>query len=413
MRQSRRWVLASGAASVLAGCGISDPAPRNLRARAVDPGLRPQRNPGYDAWVAAFRGRAQARGVSAQTLNAAFRGTGYLPGVVDRDRNQTEFTRTLEDYLAITASDTKVSLGRAAFARHRALLTQIEDSYGVPAEIVAAIWGLESQFGARMGDIPVVSATSTLAYDGRRGAFFEKQLMAALRIVQNGDIHASRMTGSWAGAMGHTQFIPTTFDAYAVDFRGDGQRDIWSADPTDALASVGNYLSKSGWRRGQDWGLEVRLASTDIATGRGTTRSVADWAAAGVRPARGGALPDHGPASVLIPSGANGPGFLVFRNFSTILRYNNSEKYALGVGHLSDRLSGAPGLVAGFPPDAYGFTIDDRKALQRGLNAAGFDAGDPDGVFGKKTDAAIRAFQRAQSLPVTGEPSLSLLKRVA
>ncbi|MEC3860956.1 lytic murein transglycosylase [Mesobacterium sp. TK19101] len=412
MTYSRRWILAGGATALLAGCGggVTAPAPR---APVVDPGLRPQRNPGYDAWVAAFRNRAQARGITVQTLNAAFRGTGFLPGVVERDRNQTEFTRTLEDYLAITASEAKVSLGRAAFARHRALLAQVEDRYGVPAEIVAAVWGLESQFGTRMGDIPVVSATSTLAYDGRRGAFFERQLMAALRILQNGDIPANRMTGSWAGAMGHTQFIPTTFEAYAVDFRGDGHRDIWSADPTDALASVGNYLSKSGWRRGQGWGLEVRLASADLPTGRGTTRSVADWAAAGVRPARGGALPDHGPASVLLPSGADGPAFLVFRNFSTILRYNNSEKYALGVGHLSDRLSGAPGLAAGFPPDVHGLTIDDRKALQRGLNAAGFDAGDPDGVFGKKTEAAIRAFQRAKGLPVTGTPSRALLALVA
>ena len=200
--------------------------------------LQPVRNANYDAWVRGFRARAANQGISQSTLDAGFRGAGYLPGVVKRDRNQTEFNRTLEDYLAIAASDERVTKGRAAFARHRGTLSAIEAKYGVPAQIVAAIWGLESFFGERRGDVSVVAATSTLAFDGRRGQFFEEQLIAALRILQSGDISAQDLKGSWAGAMGHTQFIPTSYQSFAVDFTGDGRRDIWSDDPTDALAST-------------------------------------------------------------------------------------------------------------------------------------------------------------------------------
>ncbi|MDQ2089914.1 lytic murein transglycosylase [Marimonas arenosa] len=390
------------------------PSPSRRSGPTVDPMLRPQPNAGYDAWVTAFRDRALAQGISPGTLSAAFRGAGYLPGVVERDRKQTEFTRTLQDYLAIMASDEQVATGRRAFAARRALLGEIEGRFGVPANVVAAIWGVESRYGERRGDIPVISACSTLAYDGRRGGFFEKQLMAALRILQRGDVSAARMTGSWAGAMGHTQFIPTTFEAYAVDFGGDGRRDIWGEDPTDALASAGAYLGRSGWRRGGLWGLEVTLPAGFNAglAGRGVKKAVADWAALGVRPAGGGKLPDHGAGSVLMPAGPGAPAFLVFRNFSVILRYNNSENYAIAVGHLSDRLAGGGPLQGRFGPDRYGLTIEDRKRLQTRLTAAGYDTGGADGVLGKKTEAAIRAYQQANGLPVTGEPSPALLKRL-
>nr|WP_322868131.1 lytic murein transglycosylase [Aquicoccus sp. G2-2]MEA1114364.1 lytic murein transglycosylase [Aquicoccus sp. G2-2] len=383
-------------------------------ASAADPALRPQKNAGYDAWVLAFRPRAEARGISQATFNRAFRSAGFLPGVIERDRNQTEFKRSFEDYMAIMAGDEKVATGRREFAARRKLLGEIEARYGVPAEIVAAIWGVESRFGARRGDIPVISATSTLAYEGRRGVFFEKQLIAALKIIQRGDVSAEQMTGSWAGAMGHTQFIPTTFEAYAVDFRGEGRRDIWGDDPTDALASAAAYLARSGWRKGQLWGLEVRVPSGFNAglAGRGTKKSVADWAALGVVPISGGRLPDHGAGSILLPMGASGPAFLVFRNFSVILRYNNSENYALGVGHLADRLRGAGPLRGRFPPDEFGFSIDERKRLQARLTAAGYDTGGADGVFGKKTENAIRAYQKANGLAVTGEPSQALLRRL-
>ncbi len=339
--------------------------------------LRPVPNAGYDAWVAGFRARAGGYGISKATLDQGFRGAGYLPGVVKRDRNQTEFTRTLEDYLAIAASDERVSKGRVAYARHRATLGALEDRYGVDARIIAAIWGLESFYGERRGNVPVISATSTLAFDGRRGAFFEKQLVAALKIVQKGDITADRMLGSWAGAMGHTQFIPTSYEMFAVDFTGDGRRDIWSEDPSDALASTAAYLSRNGWQRGLKWGREVTGASS------------------------GGRIIQPQPG---------GPRFAVTGNFNAIKRYNNSDSYAIGVGHLSDRIGGAGPLKSGFPPDANGLTKQDRVTLQQRLTARGFDTGGADGVIGSKTEDAIRAYQSSTGQPVTGVPSVQLLR---
>ena len=405
---SRRTILLGLAGTALASCGggVSAPAP--------GASYRVVRNAGYDDWVRGFRSRAASGGISASTLDRAFQGAGYMPEVVEKDRNQTEFSRTLEDYLAIAASDERVSKGRAALARHRSTLSAIESRYGVPANVVTAVWGLESYYGERRGDVPVISALATLAYDGRRGAFYEKQLLAALRILQRGDTSPEAMRGSWAGAMGHTQFIPTTYQAYAVDFTGDGRRDIWSDDPADALASAAAYLNRSGWRRGQPWGLEVALPqgfNMGLA-GRGSKRSTAQWAALGVRRAGGGALPDHGPASLLAPAGAGAPAFLVFRNFSVLLRYNNAEKYGIGIGHLSDRIAGGQPLHGQFPPDAQGMTLADRKALQARLTRAGYDTQGTDGVIGDNTRKAIAAYQRAKGLPVTGAPSQALLRRL-
>jgi len=376
--------------------------------------VTPVANPAFDAWLAGFRPRAAGRGISQATLDRAFRGVGYLPGVIEKDRSQTEFTRTLEDYLAIAASDERIGKGRAALRRQAGTLAAIEARYGVEAEIVTAIWGLESKYGERRGDIPVISALSTLAFDGRRGAFFEGQLIAALKIVQRGDITPARMTGSWAGAMGHTQFIPTSYLAYAVDFTGDGRRDIWSDDPSDALASTAAYLQRSGWRTGQPWGMEVRLPAgfnTGLA-GRGNARGAAAWTALGVTDTAGRPLPNYGSAAILIPQGSRGPAFAAFHNFGVILRYNNAEKYGIGVGHLADRLAGKPPLQAGFPPDAQGMTIDDRKELQRRLTARGFDTQGNDGVIGPNTVDAIRAYQARAGLPVDGAPSLALLQRL-
>jgi len=379
MRATRRFVAFGIAAATLAGCaGAGGPGGAPGAARSAEPEWIPAPNPGFDAWVAGFRGRALAQGVTPATFDRAFASAGYLPAVIERDRNQTEFTRTLEDYLAIAASDERVAKGRAALARHAPTLQAIEARFGVEPQIVVAVWGLESFYGERMGTAPVVASLATLAYDGRRGAFFEGQLVGALKIVQAGDITPERMTGSWAGAMGHTQFIPTSFLAYAVDFNGDGRRDIWGPDPTDALASTAAYLSRSGWRRGQPWGRELLPGE---ATGGGR---------------------------VLTPQ-PGGPSFVVYHNFDVILRYNNSVNYAIGVGHLSDRILGRPPLRGGFPPDAAGLTIEDRRELQRRLTAAGFDTQGADGVIGDKTRAAVRGWQTQAGWPVTGEPSRELL----
>ena len=362
----------------LAACSRPLPVSRSASTPAGLPAdLRPVANSAYDAWVASFRGRAAAQGISQSTLSAAFQGTGYLPGVVTRDRNQTEFSRTLEDYLSIAASEERVQKGRAAFSRHRGTLNAIADRYGVEAEIITAIWGLESFYGERRGDVPVISATSTLAFDGRRGRFFEQQLVAALRIVQNGDVPASRMTGSWAGAMGHTQFIPTSYLQFAVDFTGDGRRDIWSDDPSDALASAAAYLQRNGWTRGLRWGGEV---------GSGV------------------------PSGTVIQPQPGGPRFDTTSNFRVIKRYNNSDAYAIGVGHLADRIGGAGPLRGSFPPDANGLTKADRITLQQRLTAGGFDTQGADGVIGRNTESAIRAYQANRGLPVTGTPSQVLLQ---
>lgn len=372
---NRRAFSAGIGATLLAACsGGSQPssAPAS-RMRAVP-------NAGWDAWVAGFKTRAAAQGISQTTLNRAFQGAGYLPEVIERDRNQVEFKRSLEDYLAIAASDERISTGKQMLARHAATLSQIEAKYGVDKEIVVAVWGLESRYGARRGDVPVISATSTLAYDGRRGAFFEKQLLAALQIIQEGDTSPANMTGSWAGAMGHTQFIPTSYLAYAVDFTGDGRRDIWSEDPADSLASTAAYLARAGWVRGQPWGGEVGTVS-------GT------------------------PVAVLQPQ-MPGPRIAVFRNFQVIKRYNNSDSYAIGVGHLADRIAGGPPFQASFGPDATGLTLQDRKELQRRLTSTGYDTQGADGVIGKNTEAAISAYQQANGLAVTGKPSVALLQRL-
>ncbi|WP_174802468.1 lytic murein transglycosylase [Martelella limonii] len=376
MDLTRRTFSLAAVAALLSACAGSDasdilPAP--------EPAMRTVPNAAYDAWVAGFRSRAASRGISENTLAAAFARSGYTPGVIEQDRNQTEFNRTLEDYLGIAGSDERVAKGRANYARYSNLLQQIEATYGVDANVVVAIWGLESKYGERRGNVPVVSSLSTLAFDGRRGAFFESQLIGAMKIIQNGDISPERMTGSWAGAMGHTQFIPTSYLGYAVDFNGDGRRDIWSDDPTDALASTANYLARAGWRRGEPWGGE-----------EGSPGAVAG----GTR----------------IQPQAGGPVFLVGHNFNVIKRYNNSTNYALGVSYLADRIAGAGPLKARFPDDGYGFNADQRKELQARLNAAGFDAGTPDGVFGNQTRAAITAYQSQYGLPVTGEPSMALLQ---
>lgn len=379
MNPSRRKFVLGLSALSLAACqsslGSNSMSPAS-RPQGLSADLRPAPNRDYTAWVASFRGRAMAQGISETTLDAAFRGAGYLPGVVTRDRNQTEFTRTLEDYLSISASDERVSKGRARLARHGATLNRLEQSYGVDAEIICAIWGLESFYGERKGDIPVISATSTLAFDGRRGSFYEKQLIAALKIIQNGDISAQRMTGSWAGAMGHTQFIPTSYLAFAVDYTGDGRRDIWSDDPTDALASTAAYLQKNGWSRGTKWGRELRPGETAL--------------------------------RVIQPQ-TDGPRFAVTSNFNVIKRYNNSDSYAIGVGHLADRIGGAGPLRTPFPPDRYGLTKDDRIALQSRLSARGFNTGGADGVLGPKTRTAIADYQRSIGVEPTGDPSQDLL----
>lgn len=365
---------------------------------------------GLDKWLVAFRDRALAAGISSATLDA-LNGAEYLPDVVRKDRHQNEFTKTIWDYLDKAVSDDRIAHGQKALTAHAEVLRRIEASYGVDAEIVAAIWGLESAYGAVRGDLPTLHALATLAYDGRRGAFFEGELIAALKILQSGDVAAQGLRGSWAGAMGHTQFMPSSWHAYAVDFTGDGKRDIWGDDPTDALASTAAYLAGKGWVKGAPWGGEVTLPpgfDYDLTTER-VRKPVADWQAMGVRLTGGGDLPDHGLASVLLPGGHRGAAFLIFQNFHVIESYNTADAYVIAVGHLADQLRGRGPILAPWPREERALSFDERVALQRRLTAAGFDTGGIDAKMGPKTIAAIKSFQKARGMVPDGFPSLTVL----
>ena len=371
-------------------------------------------NLAFDRWIAGFRERAMASGIRPDILEAAFGTMRYNADVVNRDRNQSEFTRQIWDYLDSAVSDARVANGRSAFQTHARLLAEIEERYGVEAEVVTAIWGLESAYGTFRGNTPIIEALATLAHDGRRGAFFEEQLLAALRIVQSGDIDPRAMTGSWAGAMGHTQFMPTSYLAHAQDFRGDGKRDIWSDDPTDALASAAAYLAHFGWTKGQPWGVEVRLPKDfDFSqTGARIKKSQAEWAALGIRDLDGRQVPDHGRASILLPAGARGAAFMIFDNFHVIERYNPADAYVIAVGHLSDRIRGAGPLRSEWPREDRNLRFIEKQEMQERLTKAGFDTQGVDGIIGPNTISAIRAFQKIHGLTPDGYASYDVLQRL-
>lgn len=381
---------------------------------AATPVLQTASDAGFDRWLRDFSGRARAQGIRTSTLDAAFRGIAYDPDVIRRDRNQSEFTKTLWQYLDSAVSDSRISNGKKALQENTRVLDAIEARYGVEKEVVVAIWGLESAYGSFRGSNDVIQSLATLAYDGRRGAFFEEQLIAALRILQNGDTSPRNMTGSWAGAMGHTQFIPTSYLAYAVDFDGDGRRDIWADNAVDALASTAAYLQKSGWNKGQPWGVEVKLPrGFDYAeASRSIKRSPAAWAQMGVGDMSGRAVPNHGQASILVPAGAQGAAFMIFDNFKAIERYNAADAYVIGVGHLSDRIKGGPAIRSSWPTDDRALTFAERKEMQQRLTRAGFNTQGVDGRIGPNTIDAVRRYQRAQGLTPDGYASLGLLQRL-
>jgi lytic murein transglycosylase len=388
--------------------------PATLRVAPAGPDLAPRTEAAFRRWVADFRSRALDRGIARATFDAAFRDVRYDPQAVRRDASQAEFTRTIGDYLSSAVSDTRIGTGRAMLREHAALLRRIEARYGVDRHVVLAIWGMESAYGVHRGSSRVIDSMATLAFDGRRRSFFERELVAALQILQAGHTTPAAMRGSWAGAMGHTQFMPSSFNALAVDFTGDGRRDIWGENPADALASTANYLAENGWISGQPWAVEVTLPrGFDFAqSGKQTRRMPSDWARLGVLGTDGRPVRDYGSASVFLPAGAQGPAFLIFRNFAVIARYNPADAYVMGVGHLADRLRGQGPFNASWPDEPRALTRDERAELQRRLTVRGFDTRGIDGRIGPNSMRALRAWQRAAGLVPDGHASLTVLERL-
>ncbi|WP_138924753.1 lytic murein transglycosylase [Sulfitobacter sp. BSw21498] len=366
---------------------------------------------GLQDWLTAFRARALAAGIDGLVFDRAMQTVRYDTEVIRRDRNQSEFTKTIWDYLATATSDLRIANGKKALAEQADALAQIEKRYGVEKEIVTAIWGLESAYGTFRGSDPVLTSLATLAYDGRRRAFFEGELLDSLRILQAGDTTPTQMQGSWAGAMGHTQFMPSSFQLYAEDFTADGKRDIWGDDPRDALASTAAYLKHFGWVSGQPWGVEVQLPDgfDYLLAGRDILKTAEEWTALGVAPVTG-ALEDHGPASLLLPGGAEGAAFLIYTNFAVIERYNSADAYVIGVGHLADRIAGGDPIRHSWPVQDRALSYDERIELQTRLTAQGFDTVKIDAKIGPLTISAVRAFQLSQELLPDGYASLGLLE---
>lgn len=363
----------------------------------------------FQQWLEGFRRYAAGEGVSEATLSKAFDGLRYLERVVELDGYQPEFVRPIWEYLDTAVSSTRINTGREKFADHRDTALQMQQRFGVPAEIIVAIWGIESNYGSNFGDFSTLESLATLAYDGRRRDFARGELLAALRIIDEGDIAADQMKGSWAGAMGHTQFIPSSFEAYAVDGDDDGRRDIWGSIP-DVMASTANYLDKAGWQTGQPWGVEIRLPEGfDYA--QTERRSSAEWHSQGVQ-AQQGELPDFDSAAIVIPAGADGPAFLVGANFRAILRYNNATSYALAVATLGDAIAGRDGIQHEWPRGQATLTRDDVQELQRELNRTGYSAGGADGVMGPNTRQGLRNFQRDQGLIPDGFATQQLLEHL-
>ncbi len=369
-------------------------------------------DPAVAQWLRGFRARAEAEGIAHATLDTAFADLQIDPDILDHENNQPEFSRPIWAYLDNAVSESRISDGRAMLREYRSTLDEIEARYGVEREVVIAIWGMESAYGALRGTKPIIPSLTALAMGSRRAGFYEAQLIGALRILQAGDVQPAQMTGSWAGAMGHTQFIPTSYLEFAVDFRGDGRRDIWSDDPTDALASTAAYLARQGWQSGQPWGVEVRIPSGFDPRLANTSRDVGDWAQLGVRAQRGAQLPGSGEATLMFPAGSQGPALLAFRNFRVIKRYNNADAYAIGVGHLADRLGGGGAIVADWPRDDRPLARSEREELQRLLQRAGLYRGAIDGHVGSGTLAAVRDWQAANGLAPDGYVSLALLERM-
>jgi len=357
---------------------------------------------------------AERRGVSRALFEANVAGLTPDLRIMDLLDAQPEFTKSFWDYLDILVNEDRIQNGRAILAQHRATFDAVEKAYGVDRHFIAAIWGVESNYGTQIGERSVIRSTATLACIGRRQDYFREEFLSALEILARGDVKADHLKGSWAGAFGPTQFMPTSFKRYAVDFDGDGRRDVVDSVP-DVIASTANNLKKDGWVTGQTWGYEVVVPKgfNFMLADRSRVMSVQEWERVGIRRAGGKAFPRADDrAYLLVPAGAQGPGFLMLQNFRVIMKYNPAEAYALAIGHLADRLRGGEPLVQAWPRQERVLTRAERYELQQHLSARGYDVGEPDGRLGGKTRNALRQFQWSVGHVPDGFASAAILERL-
>ncbi|MEO0961184.1 MAG: lytic murein transglycosylase [Pseudomonadota bacterium] len=368
------------------------------------------------AWLTGFRRDALAEGITSSTFNRAFQGISLDVKVLELNQKQPEFVRPIWGYLGSALSDKRKADGAEQLRANRKLFDRLEERYGVEREVLAAIWGLETHYGSYMGSRSVIRSLTTLAFEGRRADFGRTQLIAALKIIQSGDITPQAMNGSWAGAMGHTQFIPTTYLEHAVDFDGDGRRNVWVSH-ADGLGSAANYLKASGWDMGDPAVREVKLpGGFDYAqAGRSIKKTGEEWQALGLRTTSGETLPrrERGlEAYLIVPAGHRGPAFLAYPNFRTILRYNNATSYAMAVSYLARHFAGEPAIQGTWPTDERPLTLSEAKEMQRKLTAIGFDTGGVDGIIGPMSRKAIRGFQGSLGQPQDGFATEKLLEKI-
>lgn len=368
-------------------------------------------NPEFDSCLSTLRAPARAAGVRDETFALHTQNLAPDMSVIDKLNFQPEFRTAIWDYLAGLVDEERVNEGRVMLVRHADTLARVSEKYGVDPATVVAVWGVESNFGQTFGKSPLVQSLGTLSCFGRRQAYFRTEFYATLRILQAGHIAPDRLVGSWAGAFGHTQFMPSTFERLAVDFDGDGKSDLMDST-ADALASTANFLAKAGWQSGQTWGFEVKLPEGFNTTGEGrrTKRAMGEWAARGLKRVDGSALPASGSAGLMTPAGAQGPAFLVLRNFDAIYSYNAAESYGLAIAHLSDRLRGGGPFATPWPTDDPGLSRAERREVQTLLIARGHDIGSVDGMLGDKSRVAIRVEQERLGQEASGRAGQKLLK---
>ena len=364
----------------------------------------------FSVCVEQLKSTARERGISEAVVERDLAAVNYVERVIELDRRQPEFSESFATYFERRVTEDRIVRGRKLLAEHRSLLNRISKEFGVPPQYLVAFWGLETNFGGFFGKMPVLDSLATLACDPRRSDYFTGELINALKIIDEGSITAARMQGSWAGAMGHTQFMPSVFLRYAIDYDGDGKRDLWGSLP-DALASAANFLRGIGWRKEERWGREVKLPDNFAFENAGLSKnlSLAEWHKLGIRQTSGQALPNVDmQASLLVPSGHQGPAFLVYENFHVIMRWNRAEAYALAVGHLADRINGS-GNLSRTPVQSPRLSRDQVIQLQQALNDQGFAAGEADGVLGPGTRAAISRYQKSAGQIADGFPGKELL----